>query len=154
MASVAGLAAAGTVSGNVNVSATLNSACEVSASGGAISFGGITNLLSAGDKTANSGSTFQVACSSDMSPTIYSTTARVMDDGATGVLPFNLSLTSGAASNDLPTAQVDGVALSITKDGTLKTVTLYAKVLASNFTGANAQPGGAYSKVVTVSVDY
>jgi hypothetical protein len=152
MVSVTGVATATTAQGNLVVSATLASGCEVQA--GAINFGSITTLASTGDKTADSGTTFKVACSSDVSPTIASTTTRSMTDGAgtPHLLPFNLSLTEGAASNDLATTTPD--ALSITKNGTKQTVTLYAKVLASNFSGANALPAGIYSNTMVVDVAY
>jgi hypothetical protein len=153
MASMAGMAMAATASGNLVVSATLTSGCEVQA--GAIAFGSFTNLASAGDKNADSGATFKVACSSDVVPTIGSDTAHSMSDGGgtPKLLPFNLSLTAGAAADDLPASSVP-VALSITKDGTLQTVTLYAKVLATNFTGVNALPANTYSRTVIVDVGY
>lgn len=149
MASVTGIAMAGTSSSQVLVSATLVSGCEVSPNA-AIAFGNVSTLLSAGDQIADSGTTFQVACSTDAVPTIASATARKMTKGANN-LPFNLSLTSGAASDDLPTTPT---ALTLTKDGTLQTVTLYAKVLKSNFTGGNALPGGAYTGTMTVDIAY
>lgn len=142
-------AAAAVASNDLVVSATLTSGCEVDA--GAIDFGSFSNLASTGDKLADSGVTFLVACSSDVTPTISSTTVRNMANGA-NLLPFNLSLTAGAAADDLPT--VTPGALTITQDGTLQVVTLYAKVLASNFSGANALPEGAYTRTLTVDVTY
>ena len=153
MVSATGLAsAATTATGNLVVSATLASGCEVQ--DGAINFGTIITLLSSADKVANSGTSFKVACSSDVVPTIASTTARSMKDGAAtpNLLPFNLSLTLGAAADDLPSSAPGP--LPITKDGTLQTVTLYAKVLASNFSGANALPAGSYSNTMLVDVSY
>ncbi|MDB5907542.1 MAG: hypothetical protein JWP34_1656 [Massilia sp.] len=152
MVSAAGLASAATATGNLVVSATLASGCEVQA--GAISFGNITTLASTGDKVADSGTSFKVACSSDVVPTIASTTPRSMKDGAATphLLPFNLSLTPGAAADDLPTSSPG--TLAITQDGTLQTVTLHAKVLASNFSGANALPAGSYSNTMLVDVSY
>jgi spore coat protein U-like protein len=150
LVSTAGVAmAAGSTSSTVTVDATLVSACEVSPTA-AIHFGDITTLASSGDKTANSGSTFQVACSSDVAPLISTTASRIMLFGAVP-LPFNLSLTSGAAADDFPPT---ATGLSMTKDGTLKTVTLYGKVLAANFTGANAKIAGAYTVDLTVALAY
>jgi hypothetical protein len=152
MVSATGVAVAGTTSGNLVVSATLTSGCEVQA--GSIAFGSIVTLASVGDKTADSGTTFKVACSSDVTPTIASTTVRSMSDGAgtPHLLPFNLSLTPGAAADDLATTTP--VALTITQDGTMQTVPLYGKVLAANFTGANALPAGSYTNTMIVDVAY
>jgi hypothetical protein len=152
MVSATGVAMAATAHGNLVVSATLASGCEVQA--GTISFGSIVTLASSGNQIADSGTTFKVACSSDVSPTIASTTTRSMTDGAPtpSLLPFNLSMTAGAASNDL--ASTTPAALSITQNGALQTVTLYAKVLASNFTGVNALPAGVYSNTMVVDVAY
>jgi spore coat protein U-like protein len=150
LVSIASMAiAAGTASSTVTVDATLVSACEVSTTA-AIHFGNITNLLSAGDNVADSGSSFQVACSSDVAPLVSAAASRIMVNG-TNNLPFNLSLTSGAIADDFPPT---ATGLAMTKDGTLQTVTLYAKVLAANFTGANNLPGGSYSKTMTVAVAY
>jgi spore coat protein U-like protein len=141
---------AGTSSSTVTVGATLVAACQVTPTA-TINFGSVTNLLSAGDQTADSGVTFQVACSSDASPEIFSATTRTMVNGG-HTLPFSLSLTSGAGSDDFPTSA--GTALSLTQDGTLKTVVLYAKFLAADFTGGNALPSVAYTRNLTVSVSY
>ncbi len=68
----------------------------------------------------------------------------------TNSLPFNLCLASCTGSNDLATASL-GDSLVITQDGTLQTVTLYGRVLATDFAGL---PSGAYSQTVTVAVVY
>ncbi|MES2941083.1 MAG: spore coat protein U domain-containing protein [Pseudomonadota bacterium] len=142
---------AATVGGSVNVQTTLTAACEVSASGAAIDFGSVVALASSGNKAANSGSGFQVACSTGLTPTIYSTTTREMDDGASHTLAFNLCLSACTGSNDLAATQGGADSLSITQDGTLKTVALHGRILATNFQGL---PAGSYSKSVTVNVDY
>lgn len=144
-----GVAVAGTANSTVTVDATLVSACEVSTAA-AIHFPEITSLSSAGDVTANSGTSFQVACSSDVSPLISTTATRTMLFGAIP-LPFNLSLTAGAAADDFPAT---ATGLVMTQDGTLKTVTLYGRVPAANFTGANAKAAGAYTVPLTVAVSY
>ncbi len=145
----AGEVRAAEATGDVLVSATLSAGCEVSAPSAAINFGTFAALTSTGDKSANSGSTFQVACSSSATPTIYSATARSMTSGGNS-LPFNLCLSSCTGSNDLAAASA-GDALTITQDGTLQTVTLYGRVLATNFAGL---PTGAYSQTATVAVVY
>ncbi|MFC5499315.1 spore coat protein U domain-containing protein [Caenimonas terrae] len=142
--------AATTVGGDMIVSATLTSACEVSASGG-IAFGSVTALASTGDKAASNATGFTVACSSDMSPKIYSTTTRAMLNGANS-LPFELCLgASCSGSNDVPLTQGTAAALSITKDGSMQAVPLSAKILAADF---KALPAGAYAQTVTINVDY
>jgi spore coat protein U-like protein len=138
--------AAGSATGTLTVNATMTSACTVSASP-TISF-----VFGAQDATAiaNSASTFQVACSSDLTPTIYASGTRSMINGS-NTMPFNLSLTSGAALNDLPTVS-PGAALSLIQDGTLKDVPLYASVAASTFKGLQ---GGSYSVTgISVVVSY
>jgi spore coat protein U-like protein len=154
MVSATGGAMAATTSGNLVVSATLAAGCEVS-TGGAISFGSIVALASTADKTADSGTTFQVACSSGVSPTISSATARSMTNGGATpkLLPFNLSMTAGAAADDLPVSGTTQ-ALSFTKDGTLQTVTVYGRVVASNFSGTNVLPLGSYTNTMVMDVAY
>jgi spore coat protein U-like protein len=133
----------------LTVSANLTTACEVSAAS-AIDFGSFAALASTGDRTANSGSTFQVACSADAEPTIYASGNRIMLNGA-AELPFNLSLTSGAAADDLPSDSGSATALAVTQDGDLHNVVLYAKTFAADF---KSLPSGAYTTDVTVAVVY
>src|SRR6185295_20408198 len=113
-------------------------------------FGSFNALASTGDQAANSGSTFRVACSNSASPTIYATGTRAMVNGSNS-LPFNLSLTSGAASDDLPSTSGSATALTVTQDGDLHDVVLYAKTAASDF---KSLPSGHYTTNVTVSVAY
>jgi spore coat protein U-like protein len=145
---ICGSAVAGTASGTLTADATLTSACEVSPTS-QIHFGSFDALASTGNKDANSGSSFQVACTTGLSPEIYAAASRSMSNG-TDSLPFNLSLTSGGA-DDLASAAVSAQAISITQDGTMQDVTLYGRVLASNFASLSA---GDYSGDVSVSVVY
>ncbi len=149
MASAASMASAGATTGDLVVGATLTAGCEVQA--GSIGFGNIIALASSGDKTADSGSTFKVACTSGVTPTIATSTTRSMTDG-TGFLPFQLSLSAGAAADDFPSTTPGN--LTLTQDGTLQTITIYAKVLSANFTGANALIAGTYTQTVVVDVAY
>jgi spore coat protein U-like protein len=153
VATMSGNSVAATVSSTVAVGATLVAACEVTPNA-TISFGNVTTLLSAGSPTANSVATFQVACSSDASPEIYTLDDRIMVGPGAEELPFNLSLTN-TGTNDFPSGTgTPLVAAGFTQDGTMKSVVLYAKILAANFTGANAKPAGAYAVNLTVSVNY
>lgn len=65
----------------------------------------------------------------------------------------DLSLTSGAAADDLPSTFGAGADLpeGFTQDGSLHDVVIYAKALASNF---KLLPCGSYTTNVTVSVEY
>jgi spore coat protein U-like protein len=146
---VSGAAAAATVSSTMTVDATLVNACEVSPTS-AIHFGSFPALLSSTDKTADSGSTFQVACSSGAVPKIYTLSTRTLVSGANS-FPFNLSLTSGAAADDLPATGVTGVDPGMAKDGAFHDVTIYASIAAANY---STKPAGAYTRAVTLSVDY
>ncbi len=147
--SMSGVAsAAGTATGTLTVKATLTSACAVSAAPE------IDFVFSAQDATAtaNSVSTFQVACSSDLSPTISASGTRAMTKAGVS-MPFNLSLTSGAALDDLPTTSPGAtLPVSFVQDGTLQDVVLYASVAPAAFRGL---AGGAYSVTgLSVVVSY
>lgn len=148
-AAFAGAASAAEDTSTLSVSAELTTACEVSAAS-SIDFGSFAALLSTGDKTANSGSTFQVACSNSATPTIYVSGTREMANGA-NVLPFNLSLTAGAAADDLSSDSGAADALTVTQDGALHDVVIYGKVAATDF---QALPSGSYTTDVTVHVVY
>jgi spore coat protein U-like protein len=148
--SMCGAAMAANADSTLTVSATLTTACEVSPTA-SISFGSFAALASTGDMTANSGSTFQVACSNSATPTIYATGTRSMVNGGTNLLPFNLSLTSGAASDDLPSDSGTASTFTLTQDGSLHDVVLYAKTAAADFKGL---PSGPYTTDITVSVVY
>lgn len=141
--------AAGTATGTMTTNATLTSGCTVSAA--TLDFGSATALTSSSDVTGDTGTSLKIACSSGTTPTIWSDTVRTLVSGGNS-FAFNLSQTSGAATDDLPT--VTGSAASIpsfTADGTEKTVMIYGKILASNF---GAKPAGSYTKAVTLSVNY
>jgi spore coat protein U-like protein len=123
--------------------------CTV-ASGATLSFGTIPALASTGAVTTNSGSSFWVNCTSDVTttPTIYSSTARTLQSGGNS-LPFSLSGASPGGT-ELPTAY-PGMPLAITKNGSNQTVTLYGKVYPADF---KALPSGYYSGVVSLTVEY
>lgn len=135
----------------LTVSATLTSACEVSATS-AISFGNVVALASTTANTAaNSGSTFQVACSVSESPTIYASGTREMING-TDVIPFTLSVVSSGGA-ELPSTSGTAAALpgSFVQDGDLHNVTLYSTIDAADF---KSLPSVAYTTDLTVAVVY
>lgn len=133
---------------NMDVTATLISACEVSSSG-TIAFGTVGTLESTGDKLASNTTGFRVACSAGLSPYIFSATARVMESGA-NTLAFDLCLTACTGTNGLAVGATTD-ALVINQDGSLHPVELHARITAANF---KASPPGVYAKTVVISVEY
>lgn len=115
-----------------------------------LSFGVIKALASTGDVTANSGSTFWINCTSDVSagPWLYSATTRTLVSGGSN-LPFLLSASS-AGGTELASSP-PGTAVNIPRDGNSQTVTLYGKLLNVNFRGL---PSGYYSRDITLTVAY
>jgi spore coat protein U-like protein len=149
---VNGIAAAGTQTGNLTVSATLASGCSVSAAP-AINFASFATLAGV-DQTADSGSSLQVACSAGLTPVMFvSGTRNMVDGGLINPIPFNLSLTAGAVANDLAIAIGPATSFGLTQDGAAHAVVLYARVLLANFASKAA---GAYTTVtpLVVTVSY
>jgi spore coat protein U-like protein len=148
---LSGVADAATQTGNMTVSAVLTSACSVSADP-AISFASFTTLAGV-DQTANSGTSLQVACSAGLTPVMYVTGSRTMvDTGGINPIAFNLSLTAGAAADDLAIAIGPATSFGLTQDGAAHAVVLYARAPLANFASKVA---GTYATaaplVVTVS---
>jgi spore coat protein U-like protein len=140
-----------TQTGNLTVSATLTSACSVSPSP-AISFASFSTLAGV-DQTADSGTSLQVACSAGLTPVMFVSGTRTMvDGGGLNPIAFNLSLTSGAAADDLAIAIGPATSFGLTQDGAAHAVVLYARAPLANFASKVA---GAYATaaplVVTVS---
>jgi spore coat protein U-like protein len=128
----------------------LAQSCTV-APGATLAFPVIVALASTGNQATDTGQSLKVACDSGVAGTLrlYSGTARVMSNGAHS-LPFNLSLGSGAANNDLSTLS-PGASFDITRDGQLQTVILYARIFARDF---KSLPAGPYSASITLTVEY
>jgi len=131
------------------MSATAAPTCTV-ASGATLSFGAIVALESTGDVTANSGNTFWVNCTPDVTtiPALYSATPRTLQSGAAS-LPFALSGVT-AGGTPLPSA-FPGTPLAIANNGTNQTVPLYGKILAADF---KALPAGFYMRVLALTIEY
>jgi len=123
--------------------------CTV-ASGAMLSFGAVVALASTGDVTTNSGSSFWVNCTSDVAaaPALYSASARTLLSGGNS-LPFALSIVSPGGV-ELPTAS-PGTQLGLTRNGSNQTVTLYGKILATNFQSLSS---GMYSTSLTLTLEY
>jgi spore coat protein U-like protein len=143
-------AAAVAVTGNLTVSATLTSGCSVSAAP-VISFASFSTLAGV-DQTADTGTSLQVACTAGLTPVMFVSGSRTMVDGGGNSIAFNLSLTAGAAANDMWIAIGPATSFGLTQDGAAHAVTLYARVPVANFA---AKPAGFYATatplVVTVS---
>jgi spore coat protein U-like protein len=123
--------------------------CTV-ATGATLSFGAVVALASTGDVTTNSGSSFWVNCTADVTaaPSLYSATQRTLTSGGNN-LPFALSaVTPGGA--ELPTAS-PGAPLGFTRDGTPQIVTLHGRMVASNF---RALPAGSYARAIVLTLEY
>jgi spore coat protein U-like protein len=123
--------------------------CTV-ASGATLSFGAVVALASTGNVTANSGTTFWINCTADVTatPALYSASTRTLVSGGK-TLPFALSAAS-AGGTELPTTS-PGTAPAIAKNGTNQTVPLYGRITASNF---KSLPSGFYSTSITLTVEY
>ena len=136
-------------SGTMAVSATLVKACEVRGTP-TLSFGSFEALASSGVREAVS-SDFQVACSADATPTIFSSTPRVLSASGRSV-PFSLGLSAvSAAANGLGTNAATANPLVITQDGTLQVVPIYARINAEDY---QAQVSGSYTATVNMTVAY
>jgi spore coat protein U-like protein len=141
-------AVAETATGNLTVSVTLENSCTVSEA--TMDFTNTAALLSTGDQITDTGSTLKVACTTGISPTIWSSSPRYLVSGPNSI-PFNLSQESGAALDDLPTAAPGEAITGYIADGTEKVVPLFGKILALNF---GDEPASVYTANITVSVSY
>jgi spore coat protein U-like protein len=123
--------------------------CPV-ATGATLSFGAIVALASTGNVTSNSGSSFWVNCTSDVTaaPLLYSATPRTLTSGGNS-LPFELSVVSPGGA-ELPYAS-PGAPLAFTRNGTNQTVTLHGRVYSSNF---RSLPAGMYARSIALTLEY
>ena len=115
-----------------------------------LAFGAIVALDSTGDVTTNSGTSFWVNCTSDVAaaPTLYSATPPILLSGGNS-LPFALSIVSPGGA-ELPIVS-PGTQLGITRNGSNQVVTLYGKILATNFQSLSP---GTYSMSITLTLEY
>lgn len=115
-----------------------------------LAFGPVIALASTVSVSTNSGTSFWVNCTADVAttPSLYSSSTRSMTNGASS-LPFNLSLVS-AGGAELPSTS-PGTSLSIVKNGTNQTVTLYGRVTAASF---KALSSGHYTGLITLTLVY
>lgn len=123
--------------------------CTVATSA-TLSFGAVAALASTGDVTSNSGSSFWLNCTSDVTaaPMLYSATPRALTSG-TNSLAFALS-TVAPGGPEVPAAS-PGVPLAFARNGTHQTVTLHGRIEASHF---RSLPAGAYARSITLTIEY
>jgi len=123
--------------------------CTV-ATGATLSFGAVAAPASAGAVSANSGSSFWLNWTSDVTaaPSLHSATPRTLTSGGSS-LPFALrAVTPGGA--ELPTAS-PGAPREFTPSGSNQTVTLHAQTHSSNF---RLLPAGAYARSIALTLYY
>lgn len=115
-----------------------------------LSFGAVVALVSTGDVTTNSGSSFWINCTPDVTaaPLLHSATARTLTSGGNS-LAFALSAVAPGGP-ELPTAS-PGAPLGFTRDGSNQTVTLHGRIRSSDFGGLSA---GVYAGSVVMTVEY
>lgn len=123
--------------------------CTV-ASGGTLAFGPVVALASSPDVSTNTGTSFWVNCTADVTttPAIYSGSTRAMVS-ASSSLPFALSLVAPGGLELRSTSP--GTPLTISNNGSNETVTLHGKIFANDF---KALPTGVYLQVITLTVEY
>ncbi len=124
--------------------------CTVAA-GASLVFPPIVALANGGSPSTDSGQSFKISCDASVVTTLrlYSASPRLMISRAY-YLPFNLSLNSGAAADDLATSS-PGTPVNIVRNGQAQAVTLYAKIHSYNF---QSLPGGFYSTALTLTLEY
>ena len=150
--SMANMAMAGTSSGTMTVSATINQACSVSS---ATMVFPLFTPFSDQDIVADTAGSLKITCSTGTTPLIWSDSPRVLTGPGTGTveIPFSLGQTSAAALTDaLPkTGTGEAIAAPFVADGTEQSVELNGLIKATDH--ANKDPG-TYSAVITINVDY
>lgn len=124
--------------------------CTIAA-GGNLSFGSVVALASTPDQTTNSGTSFWVNCSAEVTnaPSLYSTTTpRALLSGANSI-PLMLS-THSPGGPELPFSS-PGMPLDLLRDGSAETVVLYAKIQAIHFRNL---PSGSYAATLSLTLEY
>jgi spore coat protein U-like protein len=141
--------AAGTATGAMTTTATLEDSCTVSAA--TMTFPAFAALGSTADQTADTNGSLLIACSTGAVPMIWSDSIRVLT-GAGGTIAFNLDQAAGAVTNALPitTGAAEGITGYISTGAPIA-VPLHGRIAAADFGGKAA---GTYTADITVSVNY
>ncbi len=145
-----GEAFAGTVSNNMDVTADLIASCSI-VGVPSMTFSGAA-LNSTPFLAGDTGDSLYVACTTGTAPTIWVDGDRTLTkEGTSSTVDFNLSLSTGAASNDLPTSSSSEPQAipDYTANGAPQRVTLYGRI--PNVSG---KPAGVYVTHLTVGVNY
>ena len=121
------------------------------ATGATLSFGSVVALASTPDQTTNSGTSFWVNCSEDVTaaPTLYSSTTPRTLQSSVYSIPLALS-THSPGGPELPFAS-PGMPLNVLRNGTAETVVLFAKIQSTHF---RSLPSGSYTAVLSLTVEY
>lgn len=152
-----------TVTGQIALSLTLTSSCQVnggtSLSGlnfGTLNFGSTSSLFTEASSQllggTGSGGALSILCSSGTSPTVKvraglndGQNSRALSDGHGNLVPYNLYTDS---SFNMPLA-IDGVISLATSTGVPQTVSIYGKA-----TGVAGLPAGTYTDFVSVELAF
>jgi spore coat protein U-like protein len=121
------------------------------ATGATLSFGQVVALASTPDQTTNTGTSFWVECSADVTttPSLYSSTSpRALVSGANSI-PLALS-TAFPGGPELPFAS-PGTSLSLLLDGSAQTVVVHARVQSIHI---RALPSGTYTATLSLTLEY
>lgn len=146
-------APAATVTGTLNVTASVSAACTVT--GGTMAFGALTPATQATGQA-----TIAVACQVGTSPKVSLSGGNAPYDDATGgslksgsnVIPYSL-YTDSARTTPFPDNTDLGGGNAITLDGNGNgAVTIYGKIAAS--ATSSSTPVGGYSDTITVNIGY
>ncbi|PWB32399.1 spore coat protein [Pseudomonas sp. SDI] len=156
-------AQAATVTGNINATLTLTSACQVNGSSavsgvtfGTLSFGSQSALFStAGAQVLSGGSGFSVLCSAGTIPIIKvnagahdgqsSGGGRALYDGVANYVPYDFYTDSGFST----LLVVGGTITLPTSTGVAQTVNLYGQAK-----GKAGLPAGLYTDLVAVELSF
>jgi hypothetical protein len=141
--------AAGTATGSMTTTATLEDSCTVSAA--TMTFPAFPALGSTVDQTTDTDGSLLIACTTGAVPMIWSDTARTLT-GTGGGIAFNLDQAAGAVTNALPITSVAAEGITgYTSTGAPIAVPLHGRITAAEFGGKAA---GTYTADIVVSVNY
>lgn len=143
---------AATVSGTMNVSATVGEACSVSAA--SMTFPAISPFAVT-DVVADTAGTLLIACTALTTPLLWSDSPRIMTGPGAGIdeIPFSLGQTPATALTDsLPSIMAgEAIAAPFVADGTEQSVPLNGLIKAADYAG---KAPGLYTASIIINVNY
>ncbi len=154
-------AMAATATGNLTVTATVQSSCLVGTSAGAtnnaaLNFGTISSTVAANDADTTTGTALSVLCNSGAAYTIWAgaganasgTQRRMLGSVAGNYLPYNLYTTTGRTVA-YPSSATD-TTVGGTGTGAIQTYNVYGRIPA----GTTMPAAGSYTDTVVMTVVY